>query len=355
MNGPGTSGELVIKDGRQRQAALLAARRAVRSRSCPATTIASTQTGYPSSSGDLGHWPTGTLHSGTQGRIAAAGECGIRHTARIDRAPSPPCLRQRSGSAGGDGKRLATRCSDSAGCPCSPGGHPRPRNLREFRRYPGRSHPHRPDDARGAEGRRRSPQQQLAGDVQAIEAYNAPILEANDRCVQVLSGRDRHRPRRGPHRLGEMAGRPLRLRLLAPERRTAEQPTVVEQVPLAYQPQRDLRWSSTRRRSVEVCRPLLLRRRDARSGRSDGLGRSRGLRAGDQVLTQDPRTGELKYQAARGRLSTIRPMRPSASSSMASRSSPPASTASGRPARAGPWPATSSRATSSAPSAASPR
>ena len=75
----------------------------------------------------------------------------------------------------------------------------------------------------------------------------------------------------------------------------------------------------------------------------DGLRPIETLRVGDQVLTQDPKTGALKYQA----VLEVYHNPPNATYRVelatANRSSPPASTASGRPARAGPWPATSSR------------
>ena len=83
----------------------------------------------------------------------------------------------------------------------------------------------------------------------------------------------------------------------------------------------------------------------------DGLRPIEDLRAGDQVLTQNPRTGELKYRP----IVAVYHNPPNATFRVeleaARRSSPPASTASGRPARAGRWPGTSSRAMSSARSA----
>ena len=78
--------------------------------------------------------------------------------------------------------------------------------------------------------------QQLAGDVQAIDAYNAPILDTNQQVQNSPSdatGAD-HRPHRTSWEkwLVDLSG----YAYSAP-RSYDEQPTIVEQVPLSYQPQ----------------------------------------------------------------------------------------------------------------------
>jgi hypothetical protein len=138
-------------------------------------------------------------------------------------------------------------------------------------------------------------QQQLAGDVQAIEAYNAPILASNAQVRQVLT--DSIGTDLGPDRanwekwLVDLAGYAL-----AAPRSYEEKPTYVEEVPLAYQPQTA---------PLIVDQPIAIqleRQHHSCFGAGtpvrtlDGLAEIQKLRAGDIVLTQGSKTGELTYQ-----------------------------------------------------------
>ena len=78
--------------------------------------------------------------------------------------------------------------------------------------------------------------QQLAGDVQAIDAFNAPILETNRRVRQVLSeavGTDKGDDHSAWMKwLVDLFGY-----VYDAQKASTDETTVVEQVPLAYQPQ----------------------------------------------------------------------------------------------------------------------
>jgi Pretoxin HINT domain len=138
-------------------------------------------------------------------------------------------------------------------------------------------------------------QQQLANDVQAIEEYNAPVAAMNQRVRQTLT--DSIGSDQGPEKaawekwLVDLSG----YAYSAP-RSYDDKPTVVEVVPLPYQPQ---------------AQPLILEqpigvvtmRQHSCFGAGtlvrtlDGTMVIEKIRAGDLVLTQDPKTGELNYQA----------------------------------------------------------
>ncbi len=134
---------------------------------------------------------------------------------------------------------------------------------------------------------------QLAGDVQAIEAYNAPIRETNRRARQVLSeavGTDQGDDRDAWNKwLADLFGFAL-----AAQKASPDQTTVIEQVPLSYQPQA----APVLQQGVGI---VQFHHSCFGAGTPvrtlDGLRPIESLRAGDLVLTQDPRTGELKYRA----------------------------------------------------------
>ncbi len=135
--------------------------------------------------------------------------------------------------------------------------------------------------------------QQLAGDVQAIDAYNAPILEANRRVrAGPLRGR-RHRQGGQQAGLDDVARRPLRVRprppdgIHRPDHRHRAGPPVLSTpggAPTFQQQLVGVQHHSCFGAGTPV-RTL------------DGLRPIETLRLGDQVLTQNPRSGELKYQA----------------------------------------------------------
>ena len=138
--------------------------------------------------------------------------------------------------------------------------------------------------------------QQLAGDVQAIETYNAPILEANrrvrrgplrapsgpTRATTARPGRSgwsissdmRSQPRRPPLRDHRHRASPADLPAPGPSR--SSQQTLTAQPYVAHH---SCFGAGTPVRTLDGLRPI------------------ESLRVGDQVLTQDPTSGELKYQA----------------------------------------------------------
>ena len=135
-------------------------------------------------------------------------------------------------------------------------------------------------------------QDQLASDVQAIDDYNSPITELNEQVRQVLTdsiGRDL-----GPEKvewekwLVDLSGYAFAATS------TYEPPTVVVEVPIAYQPQAV---------PLVVDQPLaILAVRHSCFGAGtlvrtlDGPCEIEKILAGDLVLVQDPKTGELKYE-----------------------------------------------------------
>ncbi|MGO9915220.1 MAG: polymorphic toxin-type HINT domain-containing protein [Isosphaeraceae bacterium] len=137
-------------------------------------------------------------------------------------------------------------------------------------------------------------QQQLAGDAQAIDDYNAAIQANNTQIRQVLTdstGVDAGQDRTAWQKwLIDLFGYAA-----APSGSSSETPTIVEQVPLAYQPQAA---PSVVDQPVQT---LLWRHSCFGAGTPvrtiDGLRRIESLRIGDQVLTQNPKTGALKYRA----------------------------------------------------------
>jgi tetratricopeptide (TPR) repeat protein len=136
-------------------------------------------------------------------------------------------------------------------------------------------------------------QQQLAGDAQAIDDYNAAIQANNTQIRQVLSdstGVDAGQDRTAWQKwLIDLFGYAA-----APAGSSYEKPTVVEEVPLAYQPQ------AAPAVIDQPVQTILVRHSCFGAGTHvrtiDGLHPIESLRIGDQVLTQNPKTGALKYQ-----------------------------------------------------------
>jgi tetratricopeptide (TPR) repeat protein len=134
-------------------------------------------------------------------------------------------------------------------------------------------------------------QQQLATDVQAIDNYNAPIVDMNQQVRQVLT--DSVGVDQGPSVadwqkwLVDLSGYAFSAQS------SYDPPTVEEQVPIAYQPQAA---------PLIVDQPVAIVVRHSCFGAGtlvrtlDGSSPIEKLRAGDLVLTEDPKTGELKYQ-----------------------------------------------------------
>ena len=135
-------------------------------------------------------------------------------------------------------------------------------------------------------------EQQLANDVQAIENYNGPIADMNQRVRQVLTdsvGIDQGTEKAAWDKwLVDLSG------YAAAASSSFEPPTVVQQVPISFQPQAA---------PVIVDQPMAV----ATVGHScfgagtmvrtlEGAVSIEKIRAGDLVLTQAPKTGELKFQ-----------------------------------------------------------
>jgi hypothetical protein len=141
-------------------------------------------------------------------------------------------------------------------------------------------------------------QQQLANDIQAIEDYNGPIGELNQRIRQVLTdsiGIDRGREKSAWEKwLVDLSG----YAYSAP-RSYDDQPTVVEQVPLSYQPQAE---PIVFNQPIGIVTAVTPRQHQSCFGAGtrvrtlDGSSPIEKIRAGDLVLTQDPKTGALSYQ-----------------------------------------------------------
>jgi hypothetical protein len=143
----------------------------------------------------------------------------------------------------------------------------------------------------------RAAQQQLAGDVGSIRAYNAGVQESNQRVTQILAdttGTDLGGDRTAWDKwLTDLFG----YAYAASSTSSAETPTVVEQVPLAYQPQPVPLIVTDQVTQVTVQRSHSCFAGGTMVRTFDGLRPIESLRVGDQVLTQDPKTGELKYRA----------------------------------------------------------
>ena len=141
-------------------------------------------------------------------------------------------------------------------------------------------------------------QQQLAGDVQQIDAYNTTIRESNRSVRQVLSGAvgtDLGEERVAWQRwVTDLSG----YAYVSPAVLGNDTPTYDEEVPLDYQPQPLASFTGPPEyTTVEIKR---VQHNCFAAGTPvqtmDGLRPIEKLRVGDQVLTQDPRSGELKYQ-----------------------------------------------------------
>jgi hypothetical protein len=138
-------------------------------------------------------------------------------------------------------------------------------------------------------------QQQLAGDAKAIDDYNSSIRANNTQVRQVLTdslgvdaGQDRSAWQKWLIDLFGYAA--------ASTSSSAAAPTIVEQVPLAYQPQPAAPYIVDRPQEIVLWHHscfgagTLVRT-------IDGLRPIELIRMGDQVLTQNPKTGTLQYQA----------------------------------------------------------
>jgi Pretoxin HINT domain len=147
-------------------------------------------------------------------------------------------------------------------------------------------------------------QAQLASDVQALDDYNRSITDTNQRARQLLTdsvGIDRGVERlKWEKWLVDLQGYAFSAQS------PYEPPTVVEQVPIAYQPQATPHLVNGPT-SISTQQMLPAPPRPKERGYAcfaagtfvrtlDGSTEIERLRPGDVVLTQEPATGELKYQ-----------------------------------------------------------
>jgi pretoxin HINT domain-containing protein len=139
-------------------------------------------------------------------------------------------------------------------------------------------------------------QQQLAGDIQTIDAYNAPIQQTNRLARQVLSdalGTDLGEDSLAWQKwMADLFG----YAFVASTNSAYETPTIVEQVPLAYQPQSSGPAIVNQLIGVQVIRSHACFAAGTPVRTLDGPRPIEDLRAGDEVLTQNPESGELRYQ-----------------------------------------------------------
>jgi hypothetical protein len=135
-------------------------------------------------------------------------------------------------------------------------------------------------------------QRQLEDDIRLIERHNAPIIEANERIGQIL--RDVTGQDLGDDRKAWQVWWSSQLGFQAQRESTGAAPTVVEEVPLAYQP-----------RPIAVntfLGPIVKAQRYSCFGAGTPIRTRNGLRAiedlkvGDLVLAQDAASGSLGYQ-----------------------------------------------------------
>ncbi|APW59070.1 polymorphic toxin-type HINT domain-containing protein [Paludisphaera borealis] len=136
-------------------------------------------------------------------------------------------------------------------------------------------------------------QNQLQQDVRQIEMQNAPIREINDRVSTILKavsgedhGADRDKWTEWAYDV-EGYGAPLKVAASTP-------PTVVEPVPLDYQPQAFPVFNSTVLGGARVGPSCFAGGTPVRT--LQGARPIEEVKLGDQVLTQDTTTGKLAYQ-----------------------------------------------------------
>jgi hypothetical protein len=140
-------------------------------------------------------------------------------------------------------------------------------------------------------------EKQLEGDVQAIDAYNLSVESSNQAVLQVLTGATGTDfggdPTAWYKWIVDLAG----YAASSQSSSSTETPTVVEQVPLLYQPQPVPVINITQLAGVEVQRTHSCFAAGTPVRTFAGLRAIETLRPGDLVLTEDPREGGLKYRA----------------------------------------------------------
>jgi hypothetical protein len=291
VNGPGTTGELVIHDGTTNRKRLYSPPPAPSFMMGPNDYLSQDASGLPVIVRDLGLYQAASIRMNTSSDAAALAMLGMSvptpaHLAGLlQRAGLPPALSQ----------ALGTNLSRNASASISVTGDPRNNitanisNDVQLQIPIGRMQLEAERAAQAAEV-------QLAGDVRAIEAYNGPIRDANRLARQVLSDTagcdfgDDHSA--WAKWLVDLFGYAYSAR-----KSSSGENTVVEQVPLEYQPQPIPIDFVAGPPVVQLAHTHSCFGAGTMVRTLDGLHPIETLRPGDLVLTQDPRSGELKYQA----------------------------------------------------------
>jgi hypothetical protein len=142
----------------------------------------------------------------------------------------------------------------------------------------------------------RAAQEQLASDVQSIDSYNGAVRESNQRVRQILADATGTDLGDDCTAWGKWLADLFGYAYAAPSGSSYEPPTVVQQVPLAYQPQPVPVTFNVQMPGVVLQRTHACFAAGTPVRTLEGLRPIEALREGDLVLTQAPRSGELKYQ-----------------------------------------------------------
>jgi hypothetical protein len=288
VNGPGSQGELLIKSKNGNVKRVYTPLVAPSIPLLPNDAIALDADGLPVIVRYLGQWSTGMVSLGTKDMNAAAALLGFNTPESIAR--SAAMFNQLGAPTAATQHFVANASSNKV--PVMPGSIPG-RDIYVNETFSRQIDIPIGQMMRDTQVSAQIAAQQLAGDVQAIEAYNAPIIETNERIQSVLS--DATGTNLSPDRtawekwLVDLMGYAY-----SPERSYSQQPTVVEQVPISYQPQATPVVVDQRTEVAVFQHSCFGAGTPVRT--MDGLRPIETLLAGDQVLTADSTTGALRYQ-----------------------------------------------------------
>jgi hypothetical protein len=289
VRGPGQPGELVIHDGTTKHKRLYTPPSAPTYVMRPSDYLSTDASGLPVITRYLGEYQTPEFATGVNSVAAATAMFGANSSAstqlagRFEQAGMPPALSQ----------QMAATLSQAANPRVRVAGNPRGEMFYASVVYEETMQIPIGQMMLEAQRAAQVAELQVAGDIRAIEAYNAPILKANRSVRQVLSetvGTDKGDDHSAWAKwLVDLLGFAY-----SPQKSSNEETTVVEQVPLAYQPQ------SAPILVPQVQGVVLSQHSCFGAGTPvltiEGPRPIEDLLAGDDVLTQDPKTSELKYQ-----------------------------------------------------------
>ncbi|MFI5458476.1 MAG: polymorphic toxin-type HINT domain-containing protein [Isosphaerales bacterium] len=290
VNGPGSRGELLVKSDDRNVKRLYSPLQAPQIPLLPTDRVSLDSNGLPVVVRELGQYNTGEIPLGTNNLAVAAAMFGVSTPSTS--APISSLLSS-SGLSPTMSRKLGAEIAHNANSGVNlAGGSP---NAPIWANAIINRELDIPIGQMMLDAQRMAQvaQQQLAGDVQAIDAYNAPILESNQRVREVL--RDAVGADLGADRT---AWQKWMVDLLgyafSAAKSSDDQPTVVEQVPLSYQPQAAPIVNDQTQTVTFVHHSCFGAGTPVQT--LDGLHLIEKLRTGDVVLTQEPTTGELKYQ-----------------------------------------------------------